>query len=148
MTLSEGIGASYLALGLSDEQLGRIADIGEDVSFADGEVVVKQFDRETDLYVLLEGKVLIETHQNELIARVRAGGIFGEISLIDERPRSATVTCHGPCRLARIPAAGLRKLMVEHPGIGVVLLTNLSRLLCERLRSANLQMEALFLALE
>lgn len=148
MTLEEGIRSSYIAHGLPQAHLDALVAIAEYKEFTDGEVVVKQFDRETDLYVLLEGRVSIETQQHDLIARVKGGGIFGEISLIDERPRSATVTCQSACRLARIPAAALRDLLVTHPDMAAVILTNLARVLCERLRSANLQIEALLLALE
>lgn len=145
--LKDGLKASYLSSGLTDEEIQRIVEIARDVSYGDGEVIVRQFDLDSDLFVVVEGKVVINASNNDLVARIKPGGVFGEIAMLDERPRSATVHAETPTRLAHIPANELRALMDAYPDMAVKLLRNLGRTLCGRLRSANLQIEALLLGL-
>jgi CRP-like cAMP-binding protein len=78
---------------------------------------------------------------------MKPGGLFGEVALFDARPRSATVSADGPVKLAVIPAEALNALIDERPEMGVLILRNLGRVLCERLRSSNFQVEAIILAL-
>lgn len=146
MTLREGIEQSYLAKGLTGEQIDELTKITEELSFEDCAEVLRQHERGSDMFVVLDGRVCITAATGDLITRLKPGGVFGEVSLLDQRPRSATVTAEGPTRVGIIRAEALTELFRSFPALGVVVLTNVGRLLCERLRSANQQIEALLVA--
>lgn len=137
------IRVSYLAQGLSDEDVDKIVEIARELHFSNGQYVVRADDDNHDLYVVLEGVTSIETPSGEVIAKVGSGRIIGEVALIDDKPRSATVVSLGRSRLAALPAEDLRRVMSERPTMAVGILTNIARTLSERLRQANLQIESL-----
>lgn len=137
------IRVSYLAQGLSDEDVDKIVEIARELHFSNGQYVVRADDDNHDLYIVLEGVTSIETPSGEVIAKVGAGRLIGEVALIDDKPRSATVVSLGRSRLAALPAEDLRRVMAERPTMAVGILTNIARTLSERLRQANLQIESL-----
>lgn len=137
------IRASYFAEGLTDEDVRYIVGIAEEVTFEDGEPVVRRSDPNRDLFLVLEGVTIIEGERGQVLARIGSGRLLGEIALIDDKPRSATVVSVGRTRLALIPEERLKALMEERPQMAVHLLRNIGRTLAERLRDANLQIEML-----
>lgn len=139
----EMIRTSYLAEGLSDEDVERIVEIAEEVRFQDGECVVRRADPNGDLYIVLEGVTVIESERGQVLAKIGVGRVLGEIALIDDQPRSATVVSVGETRLALIPEAKLKSLMDARPHMAVGLLRNIGKTLAERLRLANEQIEML-----
>ena len=137
------IRVSYLAQGLSDEDVDKIVEIARELTFSNGQYVVRADEDNSDLYIVLEGVTSIETPSGEVIAKVGSGRLIGEVALIDDKPRSATVVSLGRSRIAALPADDLRRLMSERPTMAVGILTNIARTLSERLRQANLQIESL-----
>lgn len=137
------IRVNYLAQGLSDEDVHRIAEIAEEVSYCDGQEIVRRADPNRDLFLVLEGLTVIEGEKGQIIARIGSGRVLGEVALIDDKPRSATVVSVGPTRVAKIPEEKLKLLMDERPEMAVRLLRNIGRTLAERLRDANMQIELL-----
>ncbi len=137
------IRVSYLAEGLTNEDVDCIVEIAEEVHFADGQEVVRRSDPNRDLYLVLEGLTVIESERGQVLAKIGSGKVLGEIALIDDKPRSATVVSVKESRLALIPEAKLKKLMEDRPQMAVQLLKNIGRTLAERLREANLQIEML-----
>jgi CRP-like cAMP-binding protein len=78
----------------------RIDDLGKDI--VDGEVIFREGDPGDCMFIILKGKVKItkETPHGELyITTLEEGEIFGEMSLFDGQPRSATATSNGPSRI-------------------------------------------------
>ncbi|MDI9640883.1 cyclic nucleotide-binding domain-containing protein [Kamptonema cortianum] len=143
----KGIKASYLSSGLTDEQIQAIADISEIVEAGDMQEIVTEADDAIDIYLLLDGNVRVTTVNGDPIARLQAGAIIGEIALFEGSERSATVVSDGASRLVRIPAHKFNRLMDEQPEIGIVVLRNIGKTLCARLRSSNVQLEAVLATL-
>lgn len=88
--------------------LQRLAEHSEPVSMADGAVLLRQGDPATDFYVLVEGRLAVRAESDgaELsLPAVTAPGYVGELGLLHQQPRSATVTCSGTCHLLRIDGA-------------------------------------------
>lgn len=145
-TILDAVRNSYLATDMTEDELATLTALATLKTFQQGETVVRQFDREADLYIVLKGKVVINASNGDLVARIKAGGLFGEISLLDDRPRSATVVAESDVELVMFPAPTLRESLDANPSIAAKVYRNLSRTLCDRLRSANVQIEALLLA--
>ncbi|MCB0826249.1 MAG: cyclic nucleotide-binding domain-containing protein [Armatimonadetes bacterium] len=147
MSASTGIQASYIAQGLSAEQVNQIAAISEIITVVDGAEIISEFDSAADIFVLIEGKVRVTTNQGDPIARLDKGAIIGEIALFDESERSATVVSAGESQLVKISGEKFTQLMYDEPTIGVIVLRNIGKTLCQRLRSSNVQLESVLAAL-
>ncbi len=96
--------------------LGRL----EDVELADGEDAVRQGDPSDALYLVQDGRlgVWIEASggAGRRVRTLHSGEFFGELGLLEQQPRSATVRAEGDVRLLRLPGADFHELVAEHPG--------------------------------
>lgn len=79
-----------------------------------GEVIFSEGDHADDMFVVTEGRVEI-TKDGTVIDTAEAGDAVGELALIDDSPRSATVVATTDSRLARISRARFESLVVENP---------------------------------
>jgi hypothetical protein len=100
--------------------VGKIASMLESESFAEGDKIVRQGESGDSMYVIARGtvKVLLKEAQAEeprLLAILGTGGFFGEIALLDESPRTATVRAAAPCTMLRLRRRNLEKLMELSP---------------------------------
>lgn len=127
---------------------GRAADGGPDflglfrrsselVTLKPGEVLFKKGDPAKHMYVVLSGTVRVGDG-NTVFEEISPGGIVGEMALIDEAPRSATVTAAGDCMLAQIDERRFLLLVQNTPGFAL----NVMRLLSQRLRHMNALVKA------
>jgi len=142
-SIETAIRNSYLAEGMSEEQLTPLYRLAHSECFEAGETIVLQFDTQYDLMILASGSADILTVVGEPIGLLKPHMPFGEVSLIDEKPRSATIVARERCEVVVLPASSLMSLLVERPDIANRALVNLCRVLCARLRSANLQLAAM-----
>jgi CRP-like cAMP-binding protein len=138
----EAIRFNYLFRGLSKEQIELIGSIVEQRQFDGGETMVRQFDRDTDLMILIMGGAKIKSFSGDVLAEIGPGSVVGEVSLIDDQPRSATVTAVGPTVAAVIPGKKLGELVNADVALKAQLVLNIGKLLCQRLRTANVQLDA------
>jgi CRP-like cAMP-binding protein len=88
------------------------------------------------MYVMVMGKVRVTSNNREL-ATLGAGQHFGEISLLDEQPRSATVTSTSPGSVIIIRREAFQDFCQREPNLGNHVLTRLATSLADRLRLAN-----------
>lgn len=137
-----GIKNSYMADGLSDDQIAAIAGISEIITATDMQTIVNETEEANEIFIILEGKVRVTTIHGDPIARLQKGALVGEIAIFGDSERSASVVSDGDSQLIRISAAKLNELMNDHPAIGLQILRNIGRTLCQRLRSSNVQLEA------
>ncbi|MCP9788295.1 mechanosensitive ion channel family protein [Cyanobium sp. Maggiore-St4-Cus] len=106
---------------LSDEQLADISALTRCIRFAEGEQIVVENEEGDTLYQIVSGQVaVIKTmaegdHQE--VARLGAPAIFGEMSVFNEEPRSATVRALEQCVLLEVERNDLRPLLESHPAI-------------------------------
>jgi cAMP-dependent protein kinase regulator len=85
------------------EQLDRVAELGDAVTFAENEAVVREGEGGDTFYVVTGGKARVTRGERE-IASLGAGDYFGELALFDPAPRNATVTA-----VSRISAIALSR---------------------------------------
>ena len=115
--------------------LERLAEVKD---FPGGAVIVSQEDRGDALYVLVSGKVKVVLYGDsgrEIILSIfrSPGDFFGEMSLLDNEPRSATVLADGPSRLLVLSRRDFQAHIESHPRTALRVLQELSR----RLRRAD-----------
>lgn len=141
MELPAALKDNYLFRGMTPTMIDTVIGLAQVREFKGGDVLVRQFDRKTDLMIILKGQVRIKTFSGETVADLGPGTVVGEISLIDAEPRSATVVSLGDSEVAVIPASELVNLMNRDVAMKAQFLQNLSILLCQRLRAANIQLD-------
>ena len=132
-----------LGRGLSEEHVWKMAALAEVKKFAGGDTIVRQFDKNSDLIIVLDGSAQINTFNDELISEIGPGSIIGEISLVDEQPRSATIRSIQYTQVAVIPAAKLRDLIAQDPVVAAGVYKNIAQTLCTRLRHATIHLDGL-----
>jgi serine/threonine protein phosphatase PrpC len=114
----------------------RVARICEIQSIQHGEVLAREGDLSSSMYIIVQGRVHV-TKGETMIATLGSGQHFGEMSLLDASPRSATVTSHTEGSVMIIRRDALLELCQREPGLGNQVLLSLATSLANRLREAN-----------
>ena len=126
---------------LSDDVLGVLAGMLTVVIPEIGEVIFREGDEANAMYVVLNGEMeVMKASRNGVDARVAVlgpGDWFGEMSIVDIQPRSATVRAVATSRLVRISAADLDTLYRHDVRSYAIVVLNLARELSRRLRVAD-----------
>jgi CRP/FNR family cyclic AMP-dependent transcriptional regulator len=131
-----------LFAGLSEAQLTTIAKIGKFSVFRRKEVILKEGEQSTDVYVVLAGQVEVVTELTEdtmSLIILGAGQSFGEMSLLDAGPRSATIRCiSADATLLTFSRSDLLAFWDRECRVGYRMILNIARDLAFKLRIRNL----------
>jgi CRP-like cAMP-binding protein len=111
--------------GFSDKDLRRVAEISKEVHHEDGHAVVEEDRSAVGFHLILDGEAEASTG-GVVVNTMGQGDYFGEMSLIDGQPRSATVTARGSLTTLGIPAWNFNRILDEHPEMMRALLVELS----------------------
>lgn len=125
-----------LLVNLAPEQLEWLARTGEIESYNPGEAIVVEGSLGDALFLILSGQVAVHRGA-QTFATLQGGEFFGEMSLVEPAPRSASVTAMSATFLFRLPHDSLRDLISEDANAASVLLVQVVKTLSERLRRAN-----------
>ena len=90
----------------------------------------------TEFYVILEGEAKVVGASGRVVNRLRPGEFFGEISLLDGGPRTATVVADTPLTMLALPRKAFLQTVEREPAVGVKLLGHAAALLRRMERSA------------
>jgi CRP-like cAMP-binding protein len=126
--------------GLGGEELAALIQFTDAVSHEAGSRVVQAGEDGHCLYVVIEGsvKVTVDADGREVeLARLGTGDFFGEVSLVDDGPRSASVTAVEACVLLRVTRMSIGVLAGLQPGAAIQILGAIGRALVGRLRASN-----------
>jgi CRP-like cAMP-binding protein len=122
---------------LSDAALTALAAKMRRLQVARNSVIFSYQDEGDAVYLVVEGRVKVHLHDEDgrelILADLGVSAVFGEMSLLDDCPRSATVTASESCLLATLSRAGMMEVIREHPEVAMAFLQLLSR----RLREAD-----------
>ncbi len=128
--------------GLSGGELETLADLSSVKRFPGGTYLFREGDEGQEMYVVLEGKVMISKFipggGEEALAILDRGDFFGEMSLIDGEPRSADAKAfEGPATVVTFDEQTLSEIMAMDPRGARSFLLLLCRLICKRLREID-----------
>ena len=144
MTLNEEssfLGKVPLFQELEPSRLKLLAFTSEMINFQDGEVLFKAGDAGDCAYVIMEGEVEIVSSVDEaaVVAVLRINQIFGELALLNDEPRSATLRAKGDLKVMKISESMFMELIRESPGLAM----NVLRQLSQKLAVSHQQVELL-----
>ena len=124
-TASESLSRVPLFANLSDRQLRKIAKHTSEHRYDAGTVIVREGGRTRTLFVIVEGTAKVIRNERT-ISRRSAGDVFGEISMIDLRPRAATVIAETPMICLVLEHDDVRTLVMEDPRMAWSLLETIA----------------------
>ncbi|NDJ86080.1 MAG: cyclic nucleotide-binding domain-containing protein, partial [Chloroflexi bacterium] len=125
----------FQSLGL--DQLRALARGCEEFAATEGQAIIKQGEISYGLYIIVEGTVRVEraseNDQKVVLGRLGPSEVFGEISLLDEGVRTASVIAESPVLLLSIQRDALLLALEDDPQIAMTML----RTMAQRLRQNN-----------
>jgi signal transduction histidine kinase len=143
---------AYLFKGLTDEDIGLVAEACAEEERDAGDVIFVEGSSADRFYIVMEGRVEVWKNfydpKPDLLAVHGSGRFFGEMALIDELPRSATVVARERSRLLYLYRDDFRRLIRERSSIALSVMTGISYMVrnsneayVEDLRKRNAELE-------
>jgi len=114
------------------KELGRLAAVAHERRVDSGTVLTKEGEPGDEFFVVAEGMAKASI-KGRKVGSIPAGSFFGEMSLLDQGPRTATVTAELPTRLVVITAKDFGKVLDEIPSISLKIMKGLAT----RIRKAD-----------
>ena len=128
--------------GVDPSRLRLLAFMGEDRTFRDGELIVRQGETSDSAYLILSGKadVIVEFGgASSVVAQLGQSEVFGEMAMLCETPRTATVRAKGELRTLLFEREGMLRLLREFPEMAI----EMSRSLAQRLERTTMELARL-----
>ncbi len=111
--------------GLAEEDLGRLVDMAEPISLSPGGILMEEGSAGDALYVALDGEyeVTKRSDQRDVLLAVRsAGEVLGELALLSQKPRTASVRATRESHLLKISQDAFMKLITSSPNAALAML--------------------------
>lgn len=122
--------------GLSTLELAKVNAVTHSVTFAPGEIIVKEGTGGDAMYLIKKGSVTV-SRDARVLAKLGEGDPIGEIAFIDKGTRSATVKADDDAVLIEIPGAAFEKVLEDNKDIAFKVYKAITVILCQRLRESN-----------
>ena len=128
----EMLGRVAMFAGCSPRELQRIAAIVDAVHAEPGEILIKEGAPARECFIVADGRATV-TRKNRKLGTLGPGSIAGEMALLDNSPRSATVVAETPMDLYVLDARSFSALLRDVPSVSRKIMASLAR----RLREAH-----------
>jgi CRP/FNR family cyclic AMP-dependent transcriptional regulator len=126
---------------LDGKELERVRKLLVSGKYRAGEVLFHEGDPGNAMYFVLSGSVQVyrrtDSGRRQLLARIRAGHVLGEMALVDGGPRSATAKALGETRVAKLSRSDFQSLLRYESHIAALILGRIARMVSLRLRQTN-----------
>jgi CRP/FNR family transcriptional regulator, cyclic AMP receptor protein len=113
-------------------ELRRIAALVDEVEAPKGKTLVREGDQGAEFFVVVEGSATV-TRRGRKVATVGPGSFFGELALLDQGPRAATVTADTDMQLLVLSSGAFSAILYDMPSVSRGILRGMAK----RLRSAE-----------
>jgi len=128
---------SLIGRGVTSQQVERLAQALVGQKAAAGHALINEGDRPSGLVILLQGTVEVVKHgpdgQTQSLAKINAPTLVGEMSIITDRPSSATVVAVTECELSVLTRAQFQRLIAGDSIAAYKLVMTIAGILAERL---------------
>lgn len=127
-----------LFASLSARELGHVANIAEEVVYPEGSVIIQEGDYGDSMFLIVDGEVRIHRGDVELNT-LAENAYFGEMTLLDGSPRSASARARTDCLVLRIVQSEFQEILsTNFEAVRAIV-----RTLCARIRRAEAREQAL-----
>lgn len=124
MELQQQLATVPLLAGLNDRVRRRLAETGKRRTYAAEEAIVTEGSTGTAFYIVLSGRARVE-RGGEVLGQLSSGDFFGELALIEEHPRTASVIASEETDCLLFPAWEFTALLAEHPELATPIMREL-----------------------
>ena len=114
-----------LFAGISQESMSRLVAVAGEQEFAPGQFIVRQGQVGSGLYVVVSGSVDVVRGADEVLAQLSPGDFFGELSVIDQKPRNASVQATEATTCLALASWDLLSLLEQDPALSLNLIKGL-----------------------
>ena len=134
--------------GITHEELDAIFEISEESIYRAGDIILEEssFGADSDFYIIMQGNVKVELqasqiHSDEKVSKrlavLKCSDVFGEMSLLRSRRRSAQVSAYSDLTVMKVDQKNLFQLFVYNPRLGYIIMRNLAAILSDRIMEMN-----------
>jgi CRP-like cAMP-binding protein len=127
--------------GLMPDETAYLLSVARPIHLRAGERVFSEGDEGDELFIVRTGRVritkTISPDVQRTLALVEAGGVFGDMVIVEAGPRSATAEAQEPSEILGLDREAFKKLVTDRPDLGIKFLGKLAASLAERLRLTN-----------
>jgi len=102
---------------LTRQERAELAARASEQLFGRGEIIVRQGDAGSSMFIIVRGRVRIVEASGRELASLDAGGYFGEMSMLTGQPRSASVQAVDDCEVLELTAESLRSVALANPDV-------------------------------
>lgn len=124
--LAKMLGRVPLFSGLDEKELMAVADAGREVSFESGKAIMKEGEPGIGFLLILDGKAEVRK-KGKTVAKLGNGGFFGEMTVIDDKPRSADVIAVEPTTCFGLTEWSFFPILRSNPSIAIGIIRELVR---------------------
>jgi CRP/FNR family transcriptional regulator, cyclic AMP receptor protein len=122
---SELLAGARLFDGVDAVGMARIAAVAVQVDFPADHVIARKGEIGTGFFVVVEGAARV-VRDGETVARIGPGDFFGELSVLDGRPRTASVIADGPTTCLALPTWEFEAVLRDEPSVAIAILRELA----------------------
>jgi CRP/FNR family cyclic AMP-dependent transcriptional regulator len=133
----EALKRAPLFEGLARKELVQLARVSEDLEVPAGRVLCEEGEIGHEFFVIVDGEIEV-TRNGRRVATRSSGDFFGEIALIEEIPRTATVTAKTPLRFFVLTRQAFAEMIDANPSVERKVLRALARRVVELSRDPTL----------
>jgi CRP/FNR family transcriptional regulator, cyclic AMP receptor protein len=129
--------------GLQDKTLSQIFKLGKVENFKAGDVIIHEGEEGGNLHIMINGRAEVsksgkEPGEKKYLADLNRGSMFGEMSVFDDAPYSATVKAKEDCSVHVVKGEDFKKFLKKNPDVAYDVFCTLISLVSSRLRRTNL----------
>lgn len=123
--VAEMLAAARLFDGVDADGMDRIAAVAVQVEFPADHVIARQGEIGTGFFVIVTGAARV-VRDGETVATIGPGDFFGELSVLDGRPRTAQVIANGPTTCLALASWDFEAVLLDQPGVTLAILRGLA----------------------
>ncbi|MFZ5911938.1 MAG: cyclic nucleotide-binding domain-containing protein [Chloroflexota bacterium] len=128
---------------LPEDFLAKIADLCQEVSFAEGETVFREGEEADQLHFLLEGSLTLKVKLTSRPESITVSAVnrkyesFGWSGLVPPHHYTASAICEQDCRVLTVPGAALMELLNQNTAAGFLVMQRIAELIANRLHNSR-----------
>ncbi|MGE0785643.1 MAG: cyclic nucleotide-binding domain-containing protein [Sandaracinaceae bacterium] len=119
--IAEIVATSHLFKSLDDQGRGHLIESGYVIAYDEGETIMQQGEEGSTMYLVMRGKVAVETTRGEKgsihLAELGRGACIGEVSVLTGSARTASVRAIEPTQLLAFEAHRIQRVIDAHPRV-------------------------------
>jgi len=147
MSIEEVLQRTDLFKGLDNFELSNVANVCQEKSYKQGELIFSEGSTGDELYVIRSGRVALQKagrgFEPAIVVHVaEPGQVFGELALVDRESRAAGAKAITDCEILVLPRENLHRVFEMSHRTGYTVMHNVAAMLSSRLRKTNLQLLA------